>query len=81
MEKLLTTKQVADIFNVDARTVTNNFIRNGLEFIQIGVKDYRYELKDVEKFKEELKRNRQKVVFLDNRTELKKKQNKKLRVV
>ena len=81
MEKLLTTKQVADIFNVDARTVTNNFIRNGLEFIQIGAKDYRYELKDVEKFKEELKRNRQKVVFLDNRTELKKKQNKKLRVV
>lgn len=81
MEKLLTTKQVAEIFNVDTRTVTNNFIRNGLKFIQIGSRDYRYELKDVEKFKDDLKQNDVKLTFIDNRTEFKKNQNKKLRVV
>lgn len=55
MEKLLTTKEVMEYFNVkDSRTVSK-FIRMGLKVIPIGQKDYRFKQEDVEEFAEHLK--------------------------
>lgn len=63
MEKLLTTEQVAKIFDVSESTVTKNFIQKGLKYIEIGSRDYRYELKDVIEFIETIKK--QKVEQID----------------
>lgn len=53
MEKMLTTKDVAEIFKVKERTITQKFIKQGLKYFPIGQKDYRYDLKDVEEFKKQ----------------------------
>lgn len=50
MERLLTTKQAAEIFQVSERTITQKFIKEGLKFVPIGTKDYRFDLKDVLEF-------------------------------
>lgn len=51
----LTTKQVMEYFNVkDSRTIAK-FRRQGLKYIEIGSKAYRYDPKDVEEFAEQLK--------------------------
>jgi len=51
----LTTKQVMEHFNVkDSRTIAK-FRRQGLKYIEIGSKDYRYDMKDVKEFEEHLK--------------------------
>lgn len=55
MQNLLTTKQVADYFNVKPATVTQKFIKQGLKVIPIGQRDYRFDVKDVEEFSEHLK--------------------------
>ncbi len=49
MEKLLTTKEVAEMFGVEQRTIYK-FIKEGLKCIPIGPKDFRYSQKDVEEF-------------------------------
>lgn len=56
MQKLLTTKQVAEIFQVTERTVTQKFIKEGLKYFPVGEKDFRFEIEDVEEFKEIKKR-------------------------
>ena len=50
MEKILTTKQVADMFQVCERTITQKWIKEGLKYIPIGPKNYRFELEDVNEF-------------------------------
>lgn len=81
MEKMLTTKQVAEIFRVDVRTVLHNFIPKGLRYFKVGERDYRFDVKDIEKFKEVQKIQKEQFEFVDTRTEYQKKMNKKLRVV
>lgn len=81
MEKLLTTKEVAEIFGVDSRTVLYNFIPKGLRYFVIGNRNYRFDIKDIEKFKEEQKIKREQYEFIDRRTDYQRKMNKKLRVV
>lgn len=55
----LTTKQLMEHFNVkDSRTITK-FRRQGLKYIEIGSKDYRYDPKDVEEFEKYLKESTQ----------------------
>lgn len=49
-EKLLTTKQVAEFFQVCERIITQKFIKEGLKYIEIGSKDYRFSEKDVFEF-------------------------------
>lgn len=49
-EKILTTKQVAEYFQVCERTITQKFIPQGLKYIEIGAKDYRFLEKDVADF-------------------------------
>ena len=57
MEKrLLTTREVAEYFGVDSSTVTQKFIKEGLEYFPVSVKDYRYNEKDVLKFEEQRKK-------------------------
>ena len=56
MENLLTTKQVAQRFQVKPVTVTQKFIPEGLPFIPIGKRDYRFNEKDVEMFAETRKK-------------------------
>ena len=52
MSVWLTTKQVMQYFNVkDSRTIAK-FRKQGLKFIEIGSKDYRYKKEDVEEFAE-----------------------------
>lgn len=52
MSVWLTTKQVMQYFNVkDSRTIAK-FRKQGLKFIEIGSKDYRYKQEDVEEFAE-----------------------------
>lgn len=54
-EKLLTTKQAMEYFQVkDSRTI-KKFIKQGLKYIPIGTKDYRFDKKDIEEFAEHLK--------------------------
>lgn len=80
--KMLTTKQVAEMFGVKERTILYNFIPRGLKYFAIGSKDYRFDIKDIEAFVEREKKVKIKEpVFIDNRTEYQKKMNKKLRVV
>lgn len=81
MEKMLTTKQVAEIFGVDSRTVLYNFVPKGLRYFKIGNRDYRFDIKDIEKFKEEQKIKKEQYEFIDTRTIYQKQMNKKLRVV
>lgn len=55
MESLLTTEQVMQYFNVkDSRTIAK-FRNQGLKYIPIGAKDYRYKREDVEEFAEHKK--------------------------
>lgn len=81
MEKLLTTKQVAEKFNVDSRTVLYNFIPRGLEYFKVGSKAYRFTEKAIENFVKKQTEQRQEVNFIDNRTEYQKKMNKKKIIV
>lgn len=54
-QNLLTMEQVKLYFQVkDSRTI-KKFIKQGLKFIPIGSKDYRFDKKDVEEFAEHLK--------------------------
>lgn len=55
MESLLTTKEVAEIFKVKSRTITQKFIPLGLKYIPIGSKDYRFKKEDVKEFMDQLK--------------------------
>ena len=59
MEKMLKTKEVAKLFNVESKTVTQKFIKEGLKYFPIGARDYRFDIKDIEEFKEIRKRNAQ----------------------
>lgn len=54
-ETLATTKEVAEYFVVKERTVTQKFIKEGLKYIPIGSKDYRYKWLDVYEFEEKRK--------------------------
>ena len=66
MEKLLTTKEVMEYFNVkDSRTISK-FIRQGLKVIPIGQKDYRFKQEDVEEFAEYLKELAQEKIIQAN---------------
>ena len=52
MEPLLKTEQVMQYFNVkDSRTIAK-FRNQGLKYIAIGSRDYRYRREDVEEFAE-----------------------------
>lgn len=54
-QNLLTMEQVKQYFQVkDSRTI-KKFIKQGLKFVPIGNRDYRFDPKDVEKFSEHLK--------------------------
>lgn len=81
MEKLLTTKQVAEKFNVDSRTVLYNFIPRGLKYFKVGNKAYRFTEKAIKDFVEQQTEQKQKISFIDNRTEYQKKMNKKRIIV
>ena len=55
MSVWLTTKQVMEYFQVkDSRTIAK-FRKQGLKFIEIGSKNYRYKQEDVEDFAEHKK--------------------------
>ena len=81
MNKMLTTKQVAELFGVDSRTVLYNFIPKGLRYFRVGKKDYRFDIKDIEEFKSNQKERKEITNFIDNRTETQKRMNKKLKVI
>lgn len=81
MEKLLTTKQVAEKFEVDSRTVLYNFIPRGLKYFKVGDRAYRFTEKAIEDFIEQQTEQKQKINFIDNRTEHQKKMNKKRIIV
>ena len=81
MEELLTTKQVAKIFNVDSRTVLYNFIPRGLKYFKVGDKAYRFTQKSIEDFLNKQTEQRQEITYMDNRTEYQKKMNKKKIIV
>lgn len=81
MSEILTTKQVAEMFKVDSRTVLYNFIPKGLKYFKIGSRDYRFTIEDIESFIQKQKQEKQKTEFVDTRTEYQKKMNKKLKVV
>lgn len=68
MQKLLTTKEVAEYFQVSDDTVTRKFIKEGLKHLEIGPKDYRYNIVDIAEFE------RQKI----EETERKKSNQKKI---
>ena len=55
MERLLTTEQVMQYFNVKNSRTIAKFRNQGLKFIPIGSKDYRYKQQDIEEFAEHLK--------------------------
>lgn len=66
MEKLLTTKQVKQYFNVkDSRTIMK-FVKQGLKVIPIGSRDYRFKQEDVEEFAEHLKELAQEKIIQQN---------------
>lgn len=66
MPKLLTTKQAMEYFNIkDSRTIAK-FRREGLPYIEIGKKDYRYKLEDLEKFTEYKKEQAQEKIIQQN---------------
>lgn len=50
MQKLLTTKEVAEYFQVSEDTVTRKFIKEGLKHLEVGQKNYRYNIIDVTDF-------------------------------
>lgn len=62
MEKLLTMKQIKDRFQVRDNRTIQNFMRQGLKFIRIG-KEYRFDIKDIEEFEEQLKTKSQERVM------------------
>lgn len=80
MEKLLTTKQVAEIFGVDKRTVLYNLISQGLKYVKIG-REYRFKQSDIEEFIKNRTYQKEQNIFIDTRTDYQKRMNKKLRVV
>ena len=80
MEKLLTTKQVAEMFDVDVRTILYRCIPNGLKYVKV-CREYRFTPKDIEEFIQNQTKQKQKVVFIDTRTEYQKKMNKKRIIV
>ena len=80
MEKLLTTKQVAEIFGVDKRTVLYSLISQGLKYVKIG-RDYRFKQSDIEEFIKNQTYQKEQNIFIDTRTDYQKRMNKKLRVV
>lgn len=55
MQKLLTTKEAMEFFNVKDSKTISKFIRQGLKVIPIGQKDYRFKQDDLEEFTEHLK--------------------------
>lgn len=57
MEKLLTTNEVAEYFRVTPITVTSKFTKQGLKFFPISCKEYRYNMKDIIEFEENMKNN------------------------
>lgn len=81
MEQLLTTKQVAEIFNVDSRTVLYNFIPRGLKYFKVGGKAYRFTKESIEDFVEKQTEQRKETIFVDNRTDYQKRMNKKRIIV
>lgn len=80
MEKLLTTKQVAEIFGVDTRTVLYTLIFQGLKYVKIG-REYRFKQADIEEFIKNQTCQKEQNIFIDTRTDYQKRMNKKLRVV
>lgn len=56
LTRLMTTKEVASYFGISPETVLNRLIKNGLKYIEIGAKDYRYNIKDVMEFEESIKK-------------------------
>lgn len=81
MSEILTTKQVAEMFKVDSRTVLYNFIPKGLKYFKVGNRDYRFTIEDIENFIQKQRQEKQKTEFVDTRTEHQKKMNRKLKVV
>ena len=53
--RLLTTEEVKKFFQVKDNRTIKKFIKQGLKYISIGSKDYRFDEKDVEEFAEHLK--------------------------
>ncbi len=53
--KLLTTQDVADYFGVNPTFVTQKFCREGLKYIKLSQRDFRYNKKDVLEFEEKIK--------------------------
>ena len=80
MEKLLITKQVAEIFGVDKRTVLYSLISQGLKYVKIG-REYRFKQSDIEEFIKNRTYQKEQNIFIDTRTDYQKRMNKKLRVV
>lgn len=64
MQTLLTTKQVAEMFQVSERTITQKFIPEGLKYIPVGKKDYRFKESDIEEFIETRKQIAQQSIEL-----------------
>lgn len=54
-QNLLTMEQVKQYFQVKDNRTIKKFIKQGLKFVPIGNKDYRFDPKDVEEFSEHLK--------------------------
>lgn len=62
MQQLLTMQQIKERFQVKDNRTIQKFIREGLRFIKIG-KEYRFDIKDIEVFEEQLKTQAQEKVM------------------
>lgn len=54
MEKLLTMQQVKERYQFKDNRIIHKLMKKGLRFIKIG-NEYRFDIKDIEKFEEQLK--------------------------
>ena len=54
MQQLITMEQIKERFQVKDNRVIRKFMEQGLKFLKIG-KEYRFDIKDIEEFEEQLK--------------------------
>jgi len=62
MQQLLTMEQIKERFQVKDNRAIRKLMEQGLKFLKIG-KEYRFDIKDIEKFEEQLKTKSQEKIL------------------
>ena len=66
MEQLLTPKQAMNYFQVKDFRTLKKFMKDGLKYIPIGTRDYRFKKEDLEEYAEHLKEQAQEKLIFEN---------------